>query len=240
MEGGQRNFPTTNLTLVQRIRVPEYCVNALNEFFLQYWVPLYFFLREKGETHERASDILQGFIEREILEREQLASWDPSLGRLRTYLKVCLDRYRKNAIRSEVAVKRGGSEVEERFAKGLQWAESYYENQIGSGDPASYSDREWAAAIVNQTTQRLGESYVKKGKENEFRLLLQNLEARGGDSEAIAYVEIAEQLGISVESVKQRMRIFRVRFRQYLRQVVSDLVGEDEIEDELQYLLSLL
>ena len=110
MEGGQRNFPTTNLTLVQRIRVPEYCVNALNEFFLQYWVPLYFFLREKGETHERASDILQGFIEREILEREQLASWDPSLGRLRTYLKVCLDDDWKAEVDRQRALDRGSAQ----------------------------------------------------------------------------------------------------------------------------------
>lgn len=241
MEDGQRDFPITSPTLYQRIQKPEERVVALNDFFLQYWVPLYFFLREKGENHERASDILQGFIEREILQRDQLTNWNPERGRLRAFLKVCLDRFRKNAIRGEVAMKRGGGEIEERFAKGLEWVETYYENQsCWGGEPGADYDREWASAVVNQATQRLGESYIAKGKKEEFVLLLRNLEARGGGESAIDYHEIAGRLGISVDAVKQRMRTFRARFQRCLRQVVADSVGEEQIEDEIRYLIALL
>lgn len=239
----KRDFPTTSYTLFQRIhsRSPTECKEALNEFFLRYWVPLYFFLRNRGESHEQASDLLQSFVEREIIDRGQLAQWNPEKGKLRTFLKTCLDRFRKKAIRSDMAQKRGGNKAATHISLDLDWAGSYYEDRLSSGGmPDVDPDYEWAAAVVNQATQELAESYVKKGKKEEFLLLLQNLENRGEGQDKIDYGEIAERLDTTTEAVKQRMRVFRSRFQQYLRRVVADSVAPDEVADELEFLLDLL
>lgn len=239
--GGE--FPRTSLTLHQRIHSPSTTdsAEAMNVFFSRYWLPLYSFLRASGETHEDASDFLQGFISRELLDREQLRAWDPEKGSMRGFLKTCLDRFRKKERRREMALKRGGRKSETHVSIDLDWAEGYFEDQTSIGDtPGRQFDREWASAVVNQATGLLAERYAEKGKGEEFRLLLQNLEDRGDESGSVTYEAIARQLGTTPDAVKQRMRAFRARFQQCLRQVVGDFVRKSDIDEEIAILLAVL
>lgn len=239
----QREFPSTSLTLHQRIHSHSSTDSsaALNEFFSLYWVPLYSFLRASGETHDDASDFLQGFISREILDRDQLRTWNPEKGTMRGFLKTCLDRFRKKERRREMAVKRGGRKAETHISIDLDWAEGYFEDQSGVGEtPDRQFDREWASAIVHQATGRLAARYVEKGKGEEFRFLLKNLEDRGGESVSTNYEAIATQLETTPDAVKQRMRAFRARFYQCLRQVVGEFVRDADIDEEIAFLLSTL
>ncbi len=238
-----REFPLTSLTLHQRIHsvCPTDSAEALNEFFSLYWLPLYSFLRASGETHDDASDFLQGFISKEILVRDQLQVWNPDMGTMRGFLKTCLDRFRKKERRREMTLKRGGRKAETHISFDLDWAESYFEDHTVVGDtPDRLYDREWASAIVNQATGLLAQRYVEKGKGEEFRLLLQNLEDRGSESRSANYEAIAARLGTSPDAVKQRMRSFRTRFHQGLRQVVGEFVREADIDEEIAYLMSIL
>lgn len=238
-----REFPTTSLTLYQRIhsRSSSDSAEALNEFFSLYWLPLYRFLRASGESHEDASDFLQGFISREILERDQLRAWNPEKGTMRGFLKTCLDRFRKKEHRREMALKRGGRKVETHVSIDLDWAEGYFEDQTAVGEtPDRQFDREWASAIVNQATSLLAKRYAEKDKSEEFRLLLLNLEDRGDESRAASYAMIAARLGTTPDAVKQRMRAFRTRFHQCLRHVVREFVREEDIGEEISYLMSIL
>ncbi len=240
---GPKDFPLTSKTLYQRIQAesPTSSTDALNEFFSRYWLPLYSFLRASGESHDDASDFVQGFVSREILERDQLKDWDPDKGSLRGFLKMCLDRYRKKQWRHELAEKRGGQKSETHVSIDFDWADNYFENNSLDGEsPEKNFDREWAAAIVNQATVKLAQLYAENGNELEFRLLLQNLSGRGEEENPANYKEISVQLNITVEAVKQRMRTFRVKFQQCLRQVVADFVNSGEIENELTFLLGLL
>lgn len=239
----KQEFPRTSLTLYQRIhsRSSTDSAEALNEFFSLYWVPLYSFLRASGETHEDASDFLQGFISSEILDRDQLRAWNPEKGRMRGFLKTCLDRFRKKERRREMALKRGGKKAETHLSIDLDWAEGYFEDQTAIGDtPDRQFDREWASAVVNQATGLLAARYAEKGKGEEFRLLLKNLEARGDESVSTRYEEIAARLGTNPDAVKQRMRAFRTRFHQCLRHVVSEFVRDADIDEEIAFLMSTL
>lgn len=241
IENGGGDFPPTSLTLHERIRSqsPADSAEALNQFFSLYWLPLYRFLRASGESHEDASDCLQSFVSQEILDRDQLKVWDPERGTLRGFLKTCLDRFRKKAHRREMALKRGGRKAETHISIDLEWADGYFEDQtVGGGSPDQQFDREWASAVVNQATGLLAKRYAEKGKGEEFRLLLENLEDRGAG--AVSYEEIGARLGTTPSAVKQRMRTFRARFQQSVRQVVRDFVREADIDDELAYLMSLL
>jgi len=239
----KREFPRTSLTLHQRIhsRSSTDSAEALNEFFSLYWLPLYSFLRASGETHDDASDFLQDFIARELLDRDQLRAWNPEKGTMRGFLKTCLDRFRKKKHRRDRALKRGGSKAETHISINLDWAEGYFEDQSAAGEtPDRQFDREWASAIVNQATGLLAGRYVEKGKGEEFRLLLKNLEDRGGDSVSASYEVIAAQLGTTLDAVKQRMRAFRARFHQCLRQVVGESVRDADIDEEIAFLMSTL
>jgi DNA-directed RNA polymerase specialized sigma24 family protein len=239
----RKDFPRTSLTLHQRIHsgCPTDSAEALNQFFKRYWLPLYGFLRIAGETHEDASDVLQAFIAHELLDRSQLRFWDPKKGSLRGFLKTCLDRFRKKERRRDRAFKRGGNRAESHQSIDLEWAEGYFKDQSLAGHSADrLFDREWAAAIVNQATSRLAEHYVKKNKEGEFRLLLQNLSERDDEATSVGYRKIAEHLETSVEAVKQRMRVFRAQFHQCLRQVVGEFVPKEKVDEEIALLLELL
>jgi len=241
--GAGKEFPPTSVTLHQRIHsaCPTDSAEALNEFFSRYWLPLYSFLRASGETHDDASDFLQGFISREILDRDQLRVWNPEKGTMRGFLKTCLDRYRKKERRREMALKRGGRKAETHISIDLDWAEGYYEDHTVAGEtPDRQFDREWASAIVNQATGLLAKRYVEKGKGEEFGLLLQNLENRGGEASSASYEAIAAQLGTTPNAVKQRMRAFRARFHQCLRKVVGEFVQEADIDEEIAFLMSIL
>lgn len=238
-----RDFPRTSLTLHQRIhsRSSADSAEALNEFFSRYWLPLYSFLRASGETHEDASDFLQGFISGELLDRDQLRTWNPEKGSMRGFLKTCLDRFRKKERRREMALKRGGRKSETHVSIDLDWAEGYFEDQTTVGDtPDRQFDRDWASAVVNQATGLLAGRYAEKGKKEEFRLLLQNLEDRGGESVTATYEAIAAELGTTPDAVKQRMRVFRARFHQCLRQVVGEFVREADIDEEITFLMAFL
>jgi RNA polymerase sigma-70 factor (ECF subfamily) len=236
----QREFPSTSWTLYQRIqsRSSAESAEALNEFFSLYWVPLYSFLRASGETHDDASDFLQDFIANELLDRDQLRAWDPEKGTMRGFLKTCLDRFRKKEHRRGGALKRGGRKAETHISLDLDWAEGYFEDQSAAGDtPDRQFDREWASAIVHQATALLAGRYVEKGKGDEFRLLLKNLEDRGGETVSANYEAISGQLGTTPDALKQRMRAFRARFHQCLRQVVGEFVRESDIDQEIDFLM---
>ncbi|MBI4618473.1 MAG: sigma-70 family RNA polymerase sigma factor [Planctomycetes bacterium] len=103
-DSGARAFPGTRPSLVALVAkplAPEYR-EAWGTFFRGYWPPLYAFLRRSGSTREEALDLLQDFF-LQGLEGRILAHYDPSRGKLRTFLLACLSNLRKKAKRHDRA-----------------------------------------------------------------------------------------------------------------------------------------
>lgn len=237
------NLPITSFTLIKRIRSLDSAISdsALNEFCSRYWLPLYGVLRSSGEKHEDAADLVQGFIAKELLERELLSGWRPEKGSLRAFLKTCLLRFRSNAIRSETSKKRGGKKWATHLSLDFEWAESHFDRSIMENEsPDRRYDREWAAAVVNEAALHLAQRYQAEGKDDAFRLLLLNLDERGENEATLTYERIGVELGCSIDSVKKRMITFRSRFEQSLRAVVGDQIGQEQAGSDVEYLLSLL
>ena len=238
-----REFPNTSRTLIQRIQssVHEDSHEALNEFFSRYWLPLYGYLRLSGEDRVNAEDLVQGFVAKELLERGQLAKWNPEEGSLRGFLKTCIERYRHKEYRKETAQKRGGKKWETHIPIDFDWAEMFLETPFANSDsPDEHFDRQWAAAVVNHATFHLAQRYRAKGKEREFQLFIVNLQDRGDSQSAVTYEAIARELDSTVGAVKQRMRQFRTHFEQSLRATVGDQIEPNSVQNEVVYLLSLL
>lgn len=239
------DFPDTSKSFYEKIHSKdrEEINRALERFCENYWLPLYVFLRRTGEDHHDASDLVQDFVAGELAEHRVLVDWEPSRGSLHAFLKTCLDRFRKKFHRGRVALKRGGDSAKTHISINTDGACQYFENRLLQKDdtPDITFDREWAYAVMNDAHNRLRRQYAQSGQLEEFELLLENLELRANrEPGELTYEKIANQLGLSVNTVKKRMKRLRVGFHQTLRETVADTVDANEVENEVSYILSLL
>jgi len=108
--GGDR-FPPTRRSVVEAVRSidAEERERALQALCAAYWKPVYKYVRLRwNRPADQAQDLTQGFF-LEVLERELLEQFDPHKGRLRTYLRVCVDSFVSNEAKAGRRQKRGGT-----------------------------------------------------------------------------------------------------------------------------------
>src|SRR5258708_2654355 len=108
--GGDR-FPPTRRSVIEAARSIDAGERerALEALCAAYWKPVYKYVRWRwNRPAEAAQDLTQGFFA-ELLERELLDKFDSNKGRLRTYLRVCVDSFVMNEDKSGRRQNRGGS-----------------------------------------------------------------------------------------------------------------------------------
>jgi RNA polymerase sigma factor (sigma-70 family) len=211
---------------------------ALSELCRIYWRPLYFFLRRHGSSSADAQDLTQGFFADFIATRAYTRT-ERGKGRFRSFLLGALKRFLADARDYAHAQKRGGgillvpldqeaiTEVEARFASAEGWSteESF--------------DREWAAAVLRQAFNRLGEESALAGKGDLFAALKPHLSATADDR--VPYEEISRRLQRPAVTLRSDVLRLRSRYRTILREEVRDTVAEDgEVDEELRYLCRVL
>src|SRR3954465_14788332 len=102
-------FELTRWTIIQRAgdaSSPE-ADAALNALCEAYWQPLYYYIRRRGQNHEDAKDLTQGFFAR-LLEKNYLSAVDRRKGKFRSFLLASLEHFLANHWRDSRAQKRGG------------------------------------------------------------------------------------------------------------------------------------
>src|SRR5262245_8754891 len=93
---GPERFPPTSWTNVQAAGANDSAGQraALDGLLRRYWPVLRVHLiYRKKVPPDRAEDLLQGFVQEKILERNLLAVADPAKGKFRTFLLTALDRF---------------------------------------------------------------------------------------------------------------------------------------------------
>src|SRR5207249_6631861 len=68
---------------------------ALETLLRAYWKPLYFFLRQRGQTHHDAEDLVQAFFRR-FLEKDAVREASQQRGRFRSFLLAALKNFLAN------------------------------------------------------------------------------------------------------------------------------------------------
>lgn len=99
-------------------------------------------------------------------------------------------------------------------------------------------ERHWALAVLEQVLGRLESEYQGAGKAALFDQLKEFLVGeRGRPTQA----EIATDLGMTENAVKQAFHRLRERYRVLLREEIAHTVAQPgDVEDELRHLVSIL
>jgi len=207
-------------------------IRGLERLANAYWRPLYIFLRKRGQTHEQAADSVQGFFEY-LLTGEVLRKAQPGEGRFRNFLLVVFRRWLDDGQRKRTAIKRGGGAEHLPFDEIRDPDSGLNENTDDS--PETAFDRKWALSLVTRAINALEDEWSNKAP--LFQALKCGLDGAGGTE---PYGVIATRLGMTEGAVKTAAYELRKAFgAQVRREVRATVAADQEVEDELRYLVEL-
>jgi RNA polymerase sigma factor (sigma-70 family) len=236
-QNGRAAFATTHWSVVLTAQERSPAADAaLERLCRTYWWPLYGFVRRNGHKPEEAQDLTQGFFAL-LLERRDLDVVRQEKGRLRSYLLVSLKNFLAKAKRHELAVKRGEGralvpldELVAREHADLEPADNLTADKI--------YERRWALTLLEQVLTRLEREYQSAGNAKLFDCLKEFLSDEPGRP---SQAEVAAELGITENAVKQAFHRLRQRYRQLLRDEIAQTVAVlGDVEDELRHFISVL
>ena len=209
---------------------------ALEKLCRTYWWPLYGFVRRNGYKPEEAQDLPQAFFAL-LLERRDFNVVRREIGRLRSYLLASLKNFLAKARRRELTVKRGQGralvpldELLTRERADLEPADNLTADRV--------YERRWALTLLEQVLTRLESDYRTAGNAKLFDCLKEFLsDGPGRRSQA----EVAAELGMTENALKQAFHRLRQRYREVLRDEIAQTVAvPGDVEDELRHFISVL
>lgn len=209
---------------------------ALEKLCRTYWWPLYGFVRREGYKPEDAQDLTQAFFAR-LLKRRDLDTVRQERGRLRSYLLASLKNFLSKARHREMTVKRGEGRplisLEDLLAR--ERADQEPSHKLSAD---RIYERRWALTLLEQVLVRLGAEYEAAGKRPLFDRLKELL---AGESGQPSQAEIAAEMQMTENAVKQALHRLRHRYRQLLREEIAHTVAvPDDVEDELRHFIAVL
>ena len=209
---------------------------ALEKLCRTYWRPVYSFIRREGTGHEEAEDLTQGFFAL-LLQRQNFDDVRKEKGRLRSYLLTSVKHFLVSEHRRAVTVKRGKGQqpipLEELTT--IRGAEMEPADHLSAD---RIYERRWALTLMEQVLRRLRDEYDAAGNAALFDLLKQLLPDEPG---APSRAQIATQLGMTDNALRQAFHRFRQRYQLLLREEISHTVAvSSDVEDELRHLIAVL
>jgi len=209
---------------------------ALEKLCRTYWRPIYSFVRRQGIGPAEAEDVTQGFF-RSLLEHRNLNAVRKEQGRLRSYLLGALKHFLGDERRRAMAIKRGKGQrlipleelrADERF-------------EVEPADPVTAEmiyERRWASTLLERVLHLLKDEYQRAGNAALFDSLKQLLP---NEPDTPSQADIAVQLGMTENAVRQAFHRFRQRYQSLLRDEIAHTVATPgDIEDELRHLIAVV
>jgi RNA polymerase sigma factor (sigma-70 family) len=237
LENGAAAFATTHWSVVLEAQGESPAAqDALEKLCRTYWRPVYSFIRRQGVGLEEAEDLTQGFFAL-LLERRDLDAVRREKGRLRSYLLTSVKHFLASEQRRAMAIKRGKGQ---RLVP-LEELSAIERIEMERADTLSADrlyERRWALTLMEQVLWRLKDEYSTAGNAALFDWLKQLLP---DEPEAPSRAEIAAQLGMTENALRQALHRFRHRYQVLLREEISHTVAiASDIEDELRHLIAVL
>ncbi len=211
--------------------------DSLSELCKTYWYPLFAYLRRKGNSAEKASDIVQGFFV-ELIDKDFLAAVSPERGRFRWFLMSAVTRFASKEFAKETAQKRGGGL--NVFSLDVDSAEERYQREPVDGWTAEkLFDRRWALEVLSQALTRLRAEHELKGKIELYDSLQTTLAGQPLTGED------CERIGLRLEMSPVAVKVAAHRLKEKYRAALVDIVAQTlddpaSVDSELDTLLQAL
>ena len=159
-------FPSTHWSLIIRAGSPgsPQARAALAELCSVYWYPIYAFIRRKGNGHDQALDLTQGFFAR-LLEKGIVAAAEPGKGRFRAFLRTDCQHFLIDQFRRMTAWG-GGTPTVSIDAHGAE--DRYRFEPADTLTPDRLFDRAWALTLLEKVLDLLAREYAAKGHSELF------------------------------------------------------------------------
>jgi DNA-directed RNA polymerase specialized sigma24 family protein len=217
--GATGKFPATRWSaiLAARSNVPSERSRALDAIVTAYWKPIYKYLRLRwGKSNEDAKDLTQEFLAR-LIEKRYLDDFDPAKARLRTFLRVCLDRFLANETKAARRLKRGGAAP--HFSLDFDAAEVEFTRAKSSLPPAAppqalddFLEKEFIRSLFGRTVESLREACATRGKQLHFQVF-EAYDLIDSEAGHPAYADLARKFGITTADVTNYLASARREFR---------------------------
>jgi RNA polymerase sigma factor (sigma-70 family) len=230
-------FTTTHWTVVLEAQSESPAAQeALEKLCRIYWRPIYSFVQRQGIAPEEAEDVTQAFFA-DLLEHKSLTAVRKEKGRFRSYLLGALKYFLIDERRRAMAIKRGKGQ---RLIP-LQELGADERTEMEPADPVTAEqiyERRWASTVLERVLGLLKNEYVAAGNAALFDSLKQLLpDEPGSPSQA----DIAGELGMTANAVRQAFHRFRQRYQSLLREEIAQTVATPgDIEDELRHLIRVV
>jgi RNA polymerase sigma-70 factor (ECF subfamily) len=236
---GFGGFPTTSWSFIEATPdrdAPGYREHV-NRLILDYWRPVFYFLRARGYPLPAAEDLTQAFLLR-LWDHDLIRRADPARGRFRTFLLAVLKHF--------LSDQGPRASRQKRFEEGLVRVSSLLGEEDRSYEPATEETpdrvymKKWAAELVGKVREQL-----QKHCEQESRLLAYQVFAaatldappgRPPTQEALA-----ARFGLSRDQVRYALKQATDWYAELLRARVRLEVNSDaDVGQEIRDLLDLI
>jgi RNA polymerase sigma factor (sigma-70 family) len=209
---------------------------ALGKLCLTYWRPVYSFIRRQGRGTDEAEDLTQSFFTR-LLERRDLNSVRREKGRLRSYLLIATKHFLASERERATSARRGGGLVPIPLEE-MRAHEGNATEPVDILTADRIYERRWALTVLDQALARLSVEYCPPGNQALFDQLKRLLT---DEPDRPSQAQIANELGMSENAVKQAYHRFRLAYRECVREEIAHTVAvPGDIEDELRHLIAVL
>jgi RNA polymerase sigma factor (sigma-70 family) len=234
---GPAAFTTTHWSVVLEAQGESPAAQAaLEKLCHTYWRPIYSFVRRQGIGLADAEDLTQGFFA-SLLEHRNLDAVRKERGRFRSYLLGALKYFLADERRRGMAIKRGKGQhlipLEE-----LRADERVEMEPADSVTAELIYERRWASTVLERVLNLLKDEYRRAGNAALFDSLKELLP---GEPDAPSQKNVAAQLGMTENAVRQAFYRFRQRYQSLLREEIAHTVATPgDIEDELRHLIAIV
>ena len=235
---GAEHFATTHWSVVLAAGRDQShaAAVAMEQLCRGYWYPLYAFVRRLGYGPPDAQDLTQAFFVH-LLTTNLVGKAQAENGKFRSYLLASMKNFVRTERDREQAQKRGGGQViislDEQVAE-----QRFADEPKEDSTPESIYERTWAITVLEQALVLIEQEYRSSGKQEIFDQLRICLL---GEKASVGYADVAARLGATEGAVKMMVQRMRRRYRECLRAVVAETVGNSgEIDEELRHLVQVL
>lgn len=219
-------FPTTHWTVInalKKLNLEDREV-LLTEFVEKY-TPAFrvHLIHGRGFRHEEdIDDTIQGFLADKFVFNNILEYVHEDKGRLRDYLRRCLDNYVYAQHRSKASA---------AWNNRIAWDDLGLDPaQLEQSEPVCPFDVGWAKTVMTEATIRTKDQFFHSQRQNVwdvFDLCIVRPLLTG--KPAIPYSELAETMGLTIKAVQNR-RVSAIRaFGKHLTAIIAEYVGNNPV-----------